>query len=331
MLSFTKVLVTGGDGLSVAWTLKAFLHAGFYVRRVVHDPTEAIHLRKSLLEYGSRLEFVIVAQPQDLQPVLNTAAVGVQVSVHIASSGDPKRPVDPGVEGMLSILRTASASASVKRVVLLSSCVEHMYDETCWSDTGVVGMATEGQAVEETSYHHGRQNPVERQAWSFYEQQREKTEMEGKEYVGCDLTVINRPYVFGPVIHRLGGWPRKLDRSNQLWYNAVVWRNFSPNDSWIDVRDLAYTVVLAVKTTAASGKSFVVSGGAFRWQDFIITAHRVSPNRIPPLEGYDADAPHMVQHNVMEAKEVLGVTYRSMEETVRDILSDYEARTSCLG
>ena len=58
----------------------------------------------------------------------------------------------------------------------------------------------------------------------------------------------------------------------------------------------------------------------------VLAARRVTDEVPAPTEPYDLDAVYAIQHNGAKAKEILGATYRSMEDTCRDIVSDYEAR-----
>lgn len=55
-----KVLVTGVNGFIGAWTLKAFLEAGYAVRGTVRDESKVTHLRSVFAEHAERLEFAIV-------------------------------------------------------------------------------------------------------------------------------------------------------------------------------------------------------------------------------------------------------------------------------
>ena len=55
-----KVLITGANGFIGAWTVKAFLDAGFAVRGAVRDESKTTHLSKVLSSYGDKLEFAAV-------------------------------------------------------------------------------------------------------------------------------------------------------------------------------------------------------------------------------------------------------------------------------
>lgn len=97
---------------------------------------------------------------------------------------------------------------------------------------------------------------------------------------------------------------------------------------------------------SASGERIITSARPFRWQDFgtcyiishsrgwrLIGNHSVvaastASSKIQPVETpYDATAEvYKVLYNNTKSKEVLGATYRSIEETTADILNDWEMR-----
>ena len=115
---------------------------------------------------------------------------------------------------------------------------------------------------------------------------------------------------------------------------------------WVDVRDLAYSLVLAVKTPAASGQRFIISHGPFTWEDFgehghgvhfvesansqtrfvALTASKIT-NKAQAPPSYDpAQVTHKVVYNGRKAKEVLGITYHTLDGTVADLIEDWKTR-----
>ena len=59
----------------------------------------------------------------------------------------------------------------------------------------------------------------------------------------------------------------------------------------------------------------------------VITAYKVSGGRThTPIESYNPDAPYMARKNVAKATKLLGLQYRTKEETIQDLLKDYEER-----
>ena len=141
------------------------------------------------------------------------------------------------MNGTLSALRAASRAPSVKRVVLLSSAGAvidptatgpRVYDETCWNEADPAEVARLGRDASGVSKYRVSKICAERAAWKFYEDARTDAEAGGSE-LGWDLTVLNPPWVFGPVLHDIRGGPETLNASNVCWYMAVVHRQFTGN------------------------------------------------------------------------------------------------------
>ncbi|EIW55909.1 NAD-P-binding protein [Trametes versicolor FP-101664 SS1] len=334
-ISSGKVLVTGANGFIAVWTVKALLEAGFSVRGAVRSPSKAEHLKTIFSSYGDKLEFAFV--PDMVQDgAFDEAAVGVDAIVHTASpvhltADDPADIIDPAVNGTLGVLRAATANApSVKRVVFVSTCGTvltrnapgpRLYDETCWNEADVSTVQTLGRAAPPLLKYSASKILAERAAWAFYE--------EHKGSQQWDLVVVNPPWVLGPVLHEVvGSGPESLNNSNRLLFEAITKRSFTvPANCYIDVRDLAQALLLAVTKPSASGERIIASASPFRWEDFILAASTLS-SKIQPLETpYDAAAEvYKVVYDNSKSKEVLGVTYRSIEETTADMLNDWETR-----
>ncbi|RPD65274.1 NAD(P)-binding protein [Lentinus tigrinus ALCF2SS1-7] len=329
-----KVLVTGANGFIGVWTVKAFLDAGFSVRAQVRSESKTAHLKSLFSSFGDKLEFAIVA---DLTKdgSLDDAVAGVVAVAHTASptnllADHPDEHIKPAVEGTLNCLRAAAKGSSVKRFLYLSSCATvvdpsatgpRVYDESCWNTVDDAEVKAKGRAASQLSKYRASKILAERSAWKFYE------EAKATGSIVWDLTVVNPPWVFGPSIQELGESYESMNASDQHLYKAIVKGDYyaALDHSWIDVRDLAHALVLAITTPAAGGERFIVAGGDFRWQDFILAASRIS-DKARPLEGpYDPNAEHTARQNVTKAKNILGMTYHSMEETVRDTVKDWEA------
>lgn len=173
------------------------------------------------------------------------AAVGVDAIVHTASpvnltTDDPNEQIVPAVEGTLNALRAAAASSgSVKRVVFVSSCATVMdplateprvYDETCWNEFDITEVETKGRGAAQLSKYRASKTLAERRAWEFYEQAKAKAKAEGKDSAPWDLTVVNPPWVFGPVLQEVkGGVPEGLNASNGFWFNTVMKGEYDGN------------------------------------------------------------------------------------------------------
>ena len=134
----------------------------------------------------------------------------------------------PAVQGVLSALRSAARSPSVKRVVSISSCVTivddsattpRVYDETCWNEEYLSEVEAKGRAASGMAKYSASKIIAERKGWEFYEQANLKA---GGAECHWDLAVVIPPWVFGPVIHEVKGGAETLNNSNAFWYDATV-------------------------------------------------------------------------------------------------------------
>ncbi|KAJ8482351.1 hypothetical protein ONZ51_g5410 [Trametes cubensis] len=313
-ISSGKVLITGANGFIATWVVKVFLDAGFSVRGTVRSPTKADHLKTMFSSHGDRLEFVIVPDMAAAH-AFDEAVLGVDAIVHTASpvnlhTDKPEEVIDPAVNGTLGVMRSATSPnqrLSVKRIVFLSSCATiltrnapepRVYDESCWNDADVQEVEEKGRDASPLTKYSASKVLAERRAWEFYE--------EKKAELPWDFVVVNPP---------LGVWtdtPRSV-------YSV-------PSNCWVDVRDLAYSLVLAVKTPAASGQRFIISHGPFTWEDFALAASKIT-NKAQAPPSYDpAQVTHKVVYNGRKAKEVLGITYHTLDGTVADLIEDWKTR-----
>ncbi|KAH7884064.1 hypothetical protein F5I97DRAFT_1646596 [Phlebopus sp. FC_14] len=174
-------------------------------------------------------------------------------------------------------------------------------------------------------------------AWEFVK--------ENEQRIKWDLSTLNPPFVFGPAIHAVTT-PASLNTSAEMFYTYVANSSKAIADDeektnkllaetgtcWIDVRDLAEAHVLALEKQDAGGHRIIVSGGLWKWQDFIDAANALDP--VPKLAqplrkgipGAGATAKHLLHYSTAKADRIFGLKYRTIAETTRDTLADYEAR-----
>ncbi|KAI0635005.1 NAD-P-binding protein [Trametes polyzona] len=332
VISSGLVLITGANGFVAAWTIKAFLEKGFSVRGTVRSAAKAEYLRNLFSSYGEKLSFVVVPDMTQ-EGAFDQAVKEVDAIVHIASpvhldADDPSEIIDPAVNGTLGILRSAAAQASVKRVVYLSSCAAvftrnappgREYDESSWNDADVREVEEHGRDASALAKYSASKIFAERRAWAFYE--------ENQGRVGWDLVVLNPPWVFGPVLHEVLGGPKGLNDSNKLLFLAITKGGFPVADHcYIDVRDLAQALISSATKAEASGQRIIVSGSKFKWEDFILAASNVN-TKIKPPAGYDGSkAVYRALYDTTKSKRILGMSYRTLEETTTDVVKDWEAR-----
>ncbi|KXN93298.1 NADPH-dependent methylglyoxal reductase GRE2, partial [Leucoagaricus sp. SymC.cos] len=162
-------------------------------------------------------------------------------------------------------------------------------------------------------------------AWEFYEQ--------NKTNIEWDLVVLNPSF---PPIHEITGGPANLNMSLQYWYDAVLGEGsksrerLSSSDVEIDVRDAALAHVLALQKEAAGGERILITGKSFIFQEWLDIINAIKPYPLPshPLsQGFpELKRVYDVQYTREKQERIFGMKLRTIEETARDILTDFSAR-----
>ncbi|KAI9058011.1 NAD(P)-binding protein [Trametes sanguinea] len=332
-----KVLVTGSNGYIAVWVVKTLLEQGFSVRGTVRSESKAAHLRKLFKSYGDKFEVAIV---EDITKdgAFDDAVKGVDAIEHTASpfhfkAIEPDELIVPAVQGTTSVLKSAQKyGTSVKRVVITSSTAAilvpptepRVFSEVDWNEESIQEVKEKGRDASGPVKYRASKTLAERAAWEFYEK--------NKATLSWDLVVLNPPFVFGPAIHDVDV-PENLNESARDWYFNVV-KGKLDNDglvtvgsSYVDVRDLAFAHMLALQKPEVSGERIIVSAGVWKWQDFVSAAHRLD-SRIPAGNtSYDpTKAVHLLRYSPDKERRLLGIKFRSLEETTKDTLEDFKAR-----
>jgi nucleoside-diphosphate-sugar epimerase len=351
-----KVLVSGATGYIAVWVVQNLLDRGYAVRGTARSVAKGDFLKKVFASYasGDRFEVVIVVDIAE-DGAFDEAVKGVDAIEHTASpfhlnAVDPDELIKPAVNGTVGILKSIlkDGSTRVRRVVITSSGAAILredpnpitFTEADWNNQCLEILKKyedEGRKDEAPNVvkYRASKTLAERSAWEFV------NSPENKSRINWDLVVLNPPLVFGPAIHEVTT-PASLNTSAATFYNYVVdgaKANATGNDflantgtCWIDVRDLAEAHALALEKEAAGGERILVSAGLWKWQDFIDAANDLSP---PPrlsttlpvgVRGAGKTAKHLMIYDTAKANRILGLKYRTIEETTRDTLADYEAR-----
>ncbi|PFH47275.1 hypothetical protein AMATHDRAFT_87804, partial [Amanita thiersii Skay4041] len=366
----SKILVTGANGFVAVWLVQALLEQDYCVRGTVRSQEKGTFLLDKFKSYGEKFE-VVVVEDFTKDGAFDEAVKGVEAIQHTASpfhfnADDPKgmcieqysrfintiraclftELIDPAVNGTVGILQSASKYApNVKRIVILASCGSILrdadepltFDETDWNTQAPEEVKRLGRNASGVAKYRTAKTLAERAAWRFYDH---------KSQVNWDLTTIHPPFIFGPVAHEVSS-PKDLNTSAKEWYNVVAAPNSSgrSNDflaevgsSWVDVRDVAASLVKAMNVKEAGGERIIVNAGHYIWQDWLNIANSLTPSPIPshapgtekalPVGNTEAikNPVYMIKYNTAKEKRILGLTYRTMEETTRDTLADYERR-----
>jgi dihydroflavonol-4-reductase len=244
LVTNTPVLVTGATGYVAAEIVRQLLDAGYRVRGTTRNVAKAEvegHLT-SLAGAAERLELV---EADLLQPgAFDEAAMGCEYLMHVASPyvidvEDPQRDlVDPAVEGTRSVLASATAVGTVKRVVLTSSFAaisgapkDGRWTEEDWNDTS---------SLDRSPYAYSK-TLSERAAWEFVD----------ATGIGFDLVVINPTGVIGPsLVARLNQSAALLVSLTTGEMPGIIDLSFP----LVDVRDVAIAHIRAMENPEASSR-----------------------------------------------------------------------------
>jgi nucleoside-diphosphate-sugar epimerase len=236
--------------------------------------------------------------------------------------------LEPALKGTSEILKSVKAHApSVQRVVITSSCAavvdfaanptsspQKIYTEQDWNPVTWEGALT---GSPNTGYQASKKF-AEKAAWEFVE----------NEKPHFDLVTLTPPMIYGPLRHSISS-VKQLNESNARIYNLFINSSkdapLPPNGMpvYTDVRDIALAHIKAATVPEASGRRFIICEGQISSQEIsdilrknIPELEERTPVGVPGGNKLDAN-----QYNCSAklAEKVLGMTFRSKEETFLDL------------
>jgi len=335
-----RVLLSGGSGFIAAHVLDELLNRGHSVVTTVRSQDKANKIKEAHPKYGKdKLDFAIVEDIAQ-EGAFDKAVISeppFEAVIHTASpfhfnvTDIQKELLDPAVIGTTGILKSIKKSApSVKRVVITSSFAsivdgskgsrpDHTYSEADWNPI------TKEQAVENPSNgYRASKTFAERAAWDFVE----------KEKPNFTLATMCPPLVLGPIVHYLNSLD-SLNTSNQRIRDIVQGKakDEIPETGtflWVDVRDLALAHVLAAEKEEAASKRFFIVTGYFSNKEIAQIVAKDYPqykDGLPTKDTPGGDYPEggVYKFNNTRSKEVLGLTYRSLDDSIKDTVKSFQA------
>ncbi|PPQ70462.1 hypothetical protein CVT26_013909 [Gymnopilus dilepis] len=346
----TRILVTGGNGFIGMWVIRTLLEQGYSVRGAIRSLEKGMGLRDYFL--NSNVEWVVVKDFYK-DGGFDNAVKDVDAIIHMASpvttdSEDPDAYIKPAVDGTLSLLKSAArVGKSVKRVVFTSSCAavigpvnkpNTIFNEDNWADESVRITEEKGKDAPDLTKYRASKTLAEKAAWKFYN--------EHKAEIGWDLVALNPslPTLLDPKK------PHQLNASLATWWKIITKKDVSDEElkqtyAFIDVRDIASAHVVALSKAEAGGERMIISNaltrpyatGAITWQETptdtlaagnIINSlqPKLYASGILPRGKPDLDKTISYDYDGSKGKRILGLKYRSKEETFSDTLADFEAR-----
>lgn len=253
------VLVTGASGYIASWIVKYLLEEGRTVHATVRDPSKASSVKhlQAIAEKAPGTLKLFKAELLD-SGSYDAAAQGCELVMHTASpfviSGfkDANEAlVRPAVEGTRNVLETCNRVASVKRVVLTTSCAA-IYGDNQDLQGVPGGVYTEehwntSSSVDHQPYQYSKV-AAEREAWTM-----------AKAQSRWDLVCINPSLVLGPSLTN-ASHSTSIATLRDLGSGKM--RTGVPNLVFglVDVRDVARAHILAGDTPAAQGRHILSAG-----------------------------------------------------------------------
>ncbi|RXW23027.1 hypothetical protein EST38_g2830 [Candolleomyces aberdarensis] len=351
------ILVTGANGYIASWVVRRLLEKGYNVRGTVRKAEKSEYLKNYFESYvkQGRLE-VVVVEDITKEGAFDEAVKGVHAIEHMASpvpvndnGGDPEEFIRPAVDGTLGILKSAlKNNSAIKRIVVTSSSAAvstvtpeaRTFSEVDWNELSINEIREQGRQAHPMTKYRASKTLAEKALWKFYE---ENVKKEGR--VTWDVAALNPPFVYGPGIQEISS-PSTLNATLKVWYDFVYSPSassakpkeaFELSNSWVDVRDLADAHVLALEKVEAGGERIIVTQGAYVWQEWLDIANALPsslveksssplPKGFPEITAQPQSLTYKIRYDTAKKQRILGVKYRTKEETTRDTVEDFVSR-----
>ncbi|PPQ64056.1 hypothetical protein CVT24_008869 [Panaeolus cyanescens] len=332
-----KVLVTGANGYIAMWVVRHLLERGYIVRGTARNEEKCDYMIKyfAKLGYGSdRFEAVVVPDITK-DGAFDEAVKGVDGIAHTASpfhlkATTPEELIEPAVKGTVGILNSVvKHGTNVKRIVVTSSIAAVItpssqpsrFSEADWNEASVREVEEKGGNAAPIEIYRASKTLAERSVWDFYNKH--------KANISWDVAVINPPF---PPIHDISSL-KSLNTSLQTWYDALIADTPKTKEqllfssSWVDVRDTALAHVLALEKEAAGGERIITTAvnAANSLSPNPLPSHKLSkgfPEMLPPVE----DRVYNITYEKSKEQRILGIPFRSKEETTKDTLQNFADR-----
>jgi nucleoside-diphosphate-sugar epimerase len=332
-----KVLLTGGSGFIAAHCVDYLLQGGHSVVFTVRSEGKGERILSNHPKASSNnLSYVIVEDIAKEDAFDNAVKSNppFEAVLHTASPyhfriTDPKKDLlDPAIFGTTGILKAIKKNApTVKRVVITSSFAAIVtlkahaktYDESVWNNV------TWDEALHTDAHTAWRSSKTfaEKAAWEFVE----------KEKPNFQISTINPPLVFGPVVHYFNSLD-SINTSNERVRDMIQGKmkdKLSPTGIfiWVDARDVALAHVRAIEVPEAAGKRFFCTAGFYSNAEIADVIKKNFPDlkdKLPASYESDLDMNKKpFEINNSRSKQVLGLKYRSIEESITDTVKSFLA------
>lgn len=247
------VMVSGATGYVAGWLVKQLLENGVTVHAAVRNPSKT-EKHAHLDEIAAKSSGSIKYFASDLlkEGSYAEAMEGCELVFHTASpfTNDVKDPqkelIDPAVKGTANVLEQANKTASVKRIVLTSSCAA-IYTDSSELDGAPNGVFTEEiwnttSSLDYQPYYYSK-TLAEQKAWEICKAQNR-----------WDLVTINPSLVLGPALNPGSITSESYNLLTQLGDGTMKMGVPKIGIGLVDVRDVANAHYKAGFTPEAKGR-----------------------------------------------------------------------------
>jgi nucleoside-diphosphate-sugar epimerase len=332
------VMVTGANGYVASWLVLKLLDEGMTVHAAVRDPQnerKVGHLKDAASKSKGSLKFF----KSDLltQGAYKEAMEGCEVVFHTASPfvldvKDPQKDlIDPALKGTENVLSSVNETASVKRVVLTSSCA------AIYTDSIDCKLAPNGVLTEEI---WNTTSSLSYQPYSYSKTVAEKKAWEmNKAQSNWDLVTINPSFVMGPALNPKDTTSESMTIVKQLGDGTMKMGVPKMGAGVVDVRDVAEAHFQAGFRPEAKGRYITSAHNSNflemsqvllpKFGDRYPLPKKALPKWLLMLVGPMANklfTRDFIRNNVnipfnadnSKIKNELGITFRSLKETMEE-------------
>ncbi|XP_027113833.2 phenylacetaldehyde reductase-like [Coffea arabica] len=310
------VCVTGASGYIASWLVKLLLERGYTVKasvRDLNDPRKTEFLMAldgakerlqlfpaNLLEEGSFDAIV-----DGCEGVFH-AASPVQLSV----TNPQAQLLDPAVKGTLNVLQSCAKVQSIKRVILTSSIAAVIYNDEL-KDGVIVDeswFSVPLYCEEHKLWYQLSKILAENAAWDF-----------SKEH-GIDMIAINPGMVIGPFLQP------SATLSAEVILSLVNGIDPFPNlvIPWVDVRDVAYSHIVAFEIACANGR-YCVAERTAGCCELIKILTELFPTLQLPDKCSNGSPLIQLKYDVSNEKvKGLGIEFMPLEVSLKDTIESFK-------
>jgi nucleoside-diphosphate-sugar epimerase len=332
------VMVTGANGYVASWLVKRLLDEGITVHAAVRNPNDEKkigHLKAAAENSKGEIKFF---KTDLLIPGSYKAAMeGCELVYHTASpftlgvKNPQKDLVEPAVKGTENVLNTAKEVASVKRIVVTSSCAA-LYTDAIDTNNAPGGRITEEvwnttASLDYQPYSYSK-TLAEQAAWEIAKSQKQ-----------WDLVTINPAGVFGPPLNPHSNTSESMNILIMLGGGDMKMGAPKLGIGIVDVRDVADAHVNAGFMPEAHGRyitfahesNFLEMGQVLlpKYGDKFPLPKKALPKWLLMLIGPMANklfTRKFIRNNVniewkgdnSKIKNELGIKFRPLKETMED-------------